>query len=263
MWLLGLVVLVVAAFLGLFYFLMPSLVKSRIADMELSKRDYLTADDLPSHQKILFVTAHQDDLEFLCGGTVPILIDRGNTIYLAVLTTGGRELYWFMPRFLSRRFTDQRRAEQLKAARANKVKEVFFYDHPDGGLKVDDRSKKEIADLIDRLKPNVVFAFDDEGWRGYNHPDHKTSSQIVREVLKDHSRGSNPRLYLFSTGKPDLIVDITNTFEHKWEVLQIYGDFRGWRKRLIRQLQEAMAERYGRAISVKYGEGYRLVTSER
>lgn len=262
MWFFGLVALGVAAFLIVFYFFLPRFVKSRITESPLPDRAYLTADDLPKDQTVLFVTAHQDDLEFLCGGTVPILTKRGNTIYLAVMTTGGKELYWFMPGFLSKRFTKQRRAEQLEAAEANKVKEVFFYNHADGGLKVTDQSEQEVADLIDKIKPNAVFAFDDEGWRGYNHPDHKASGRITQAVLKNRSGEHNPVLYLFSAGRPDLIVDITTNFEHKMKVLQIYSDFRGWRSRLIRRLQEAMAERYGKAIGVKYGEGYKIVDRE-
>lgn len=236
------------------YFTLPHWIKGKVL-CTLEYRGILKSADISKYERILFVIAHPDDLEFLCGGTVHKFAESGKRVFLAVFTTGGWEKY--MPAFLSKYIVNKRRVEQLRAAEIAGIEEVIFFDHPDGNLNDDKKVVSQMEGLLNTLKPDAIFTFDPHSWLKFCHPDHKAVGKAVIKALQN-GKLRNSDLYLFSTRKPNLIIDITDTFPRKWKTLQVYSNFR-LISPIIRTLQEGIAGGYGALIEVKYGEGYRKI----
>lgn len=81
---------------------------------------------------ILAISAHPDDIEFACGGTMFKFAEKGYDIYLVVATNGENGFkISYKPRTERVRI---RHLEQLKAAKILGVKNVFFLNYRDGYL---------------------------------------------------------------------------------------------------------------------------------
>lgn len=278
----GVLFLVLVLVLGILYVLAPYLIKNRMARSEVKTEPgkYEGLNALPENGKVLFVTAHPDDLEFMAGGTVPKLLERGNDVYLAILTNGGKQRY--MPAFYSKRIIKTRHDEQLVIAKAEGLKDVFFLNYADGSLKYSDEALKRVENIAKQIDANYIFTFapgSPDAWsglrrvvsrnnRGYGgngqavqaglemDGDHSAAGQIGTEVAIRNS--SIKSLYYFRAANPNLIVDISDTFDKKIDLLFMFTEFK-YKKRMMRAMHEAWDGINGKLIGVKYAEAFRKV----
>jgi LmbE family N-acetylglucosaminyl deacetylase len=108
--------------------------------------------------KILAIGAHPDDIEYGCAATLSRFADKGNDVFLHILTDG-------------RRGGDvtTRKKEQARSASMMGVKEVFWSNYEDTKLPFHDTVISDIQDVVDKVKPVFVFIHDAND----THQDHR------------------------------------------------------------------------------------------
>lgn len=241
---------------GILYILSPYLIKSRMsADTVKAEPDrFKGLEALPKDGSILFVTAHPDDLEFMAGGTLPKLLERGNDVYLVILTDGGKQRY--TPAFYSKRIVETRRKEQLEIAEVEGLTKVFFITYPDGGLKYSDQAVEKVEKITRQIKTTGIFTFEPGKREGRYDSDHDASGQIGTAVAQRNNLIKG--LYYFRPEEPDIIIDISDTFEKKLDTMFLFTEFK-YKRRMLRALHESWDSMNGRRIGVEYGEAFRRV----
>src|SRR5579863_9255563 len=87
-------------------------------------------------KRAMVITAHPDDCEFMCGGTVAVLTGGGWQVDIMVATSGNRGTK--DPLMTSQRLAGMREEEQREAARILGAREPIFLGFHDGGVLDDD-----------------------------------------------------------------------------------------------------------------------------
>jgi LmbE family N-acetylglucosaminyl deacetylase len=148
--------------------------------------------------KLLAILAHPDDESMGVGGILAMYAAQGVETYLITATRG--EQGWFGkpkenpgPEALGK----IREAELHAAAKVLGLHEVTFLDYRDGEV-VDANGEEITAALVDhiqRIRPDVVVAFDQNGL--YGHPDHILVTRYATEAV---ARAARP-----DSGQPHLV----------------------------------------------------------
>ncbi len=241
----------------LLYILGPSILRGRFVDQNVKTEPsrYKGLDAMPKDGTILFVTAHPDDLEFMSGGALPKLIkNNGNKVHLAILTDGGKERY--MPGFYSRAIVKTRHADQLEIANIEGLTKVFFINYPDGSLKYSEEAYTKIKQVADEIGATDIFTFEFGRRNGYFDPDHNAAGQVGTAVaMRDEAIKG---LYYFRAGEPNIVIDTSDTFKRKMEILLMFTEFR-YKHRMINAMHDAWDSATGKRIGVHYAEGYRVI----
>ncbi len=156
---------------------------------------------------ILAIGAHPDDIEFGCGGTLIRHAQKGDKVYMLVLTAGeigGR--------------SDTRKCEQEKAARYMGVKKIFWGEFKDTEIPRDRSVITAIEKVIRSVKPQIVLF----NYLADIHQDHRalahaalSATRYIREVL----------FYEVPTTQnfePDVFVDISKVMDKKLRLLKFH-----------------------------------------
>lgn len=144
------------------------------------KKELTPEQKWATYERALIVTAHPDDAEFLCGGTIAKLCDMGLDVTLCVATSGdkGTRDQSLRPQELAA----MREAEQRAAAKVLGLHRVVFWGMPDGFLEETHELRGQVVKLIRTLKPDLMISWD--GYRaGFNHTDHRVIGRVVRDAL--------------------------------------------------------------------------------
>ena len=111
--------------------------------------------DTTQNKVLLAISAHPDDIEFAAGGTMFKFKKLGYDIYFIVATNGENG---FKIEHKSRSVrVKTRHNEQLMSAKILGVKKVYFLNYKDCFLKYDDKLREQIAVIIKKVKPEIVF----------------------------------------------------------------------------------------------------------
>lgn len=227
---------------------------------------------------VLALFAHPDDAEFLCAGTLILLVERGATVHLATMTAGDCGSSILPPGKISR----IRRGEAARAAKlvrgtyrclAEKDLSIFY----------DRRTLMKVMDLVRRARPNLVVTHSPIDYM----VDHETTSRLVQTACFGSTApnyplraararamplGAIPRLYytdpfggrdIFGTEiRPHLFVDIASTIERKVKMLGCHKSQQAWLRAQqdmvdYRGIVHQMAERAGRLCGFRWAEGFR------
>jgi len=228
-----------------------------------------TTDEL---ERVLVVMAHPDDAEFTCAGTLAKWIRAGRQAHYVVCTSGDKGTK--DPDMTPHHLAAIREEEQLAAAQMVGIEEVTFLRHKDGELQASMAFRAELAMLIRRYKPDVVFTHD--AWRPYLlHPDHRAVGITVCDAIvaaRDHlflpgqtaiglEAVEPAELYLWGAAEPDHFEDISETIDLKLEALsQHESQLRrpNWRER-IRKWAADTGEPHGMA----YAEAFKCISFRR
>lgn len=222
---------------------------------------------------VLAVGAHPDDLEFGMSGSVAKWAAHGTDCYYLLLTDGSKGSE---DRHISSSdLIKMRRDEQKEAAKILGVKEVFFFDYPDGHLENTQELKRDIVRVVRQVKPDVVMALDPtvvyEVNYGYiNHPDHRAGAQAVLDAVfplaRDHltfpellAEGyephKTPHLLMVNFEKFNYFEDITDSLETKLRALGSHksqgADIPGTQK-----MMRDMAAMLGKEAGFAQAEGF-------
>ncbi|HEY3251932.1 MAG TPA: PIG-L family deacetylase [Ignavibacteria bacterium] len=179
---------------------------------------------------LLAVSAHPDDVEFACGGTIFKFKQKGYQIYLIVATNGENGFKIGHKPRLER--VKIRYKEQMKAAEMLGIRKVYFFHYRDGYLKNDEKLRDRIAKIIKQVKPEIVFSFDPAN-RSFesvnlNHRDHRAIAEAAFDaVFAARNRYMLPgkshpvqKFYFFGTDKPNHFENITHFIKNKIELIR-------------------------------------------
>ena len=221
-------------------------------------------------RSVLVITAHPDDIEFTCAGTVARWVRQGTRAGYVLCTSG--EVGIADLSLTKQQATEIREAEARNAAAVAGVHDVVFLREPD-------ELRKKLVREIRRFKPEVVMCGDPTVvWSGesyINHPDHRAASlaavdaafpaagqpHLFEELRQEGLEAHKPRkVFIYGRGQSDTFIDITATIDVKIEALRAHisqlGDWdpaeriKGW-----------AAERAA-GKEMLYAETFRVVTLE-
>ena len=186
---------------------------------------------------IVVIGAHPDDCEIKAGGTAAAFARRGHKILFVSVTNGSAGHYHLGREELS----EIRKAESLEAARILGV-EYIVLDNNDGTLLPSIDVREQIIRLIREWSADIVITHRTNDY----HPDHRNTAVIVQDaaylVMVPHIVPGTPPLktnpvFLFLEDRfqkpipftPDIVVDITETFELKTKAMAAHkSQFFDW-----------------------------------
>ncbi len=134
---------------------------------------------------VLAFGAHGDDLELFCGGTLARCAERGDKVYMCVVTDGrGRPLGDPDQIAAIRQAEAQASADVIGA-------ELIWLAIPDGGLMFNEELRHLFIETIRRAKPDVIITHPADDY----HPDHKTTSRLVMDAAQIARTANYPSQY--------------------------------------------------------------------
>ncbi|MGH9404774.1 MAG: bacillithiol biosynthesis deacetylase BshB1 [Terriglobia bacterium] len=214
---------------------------------------------------LLSITAHPDDTELTCGGTIIKMAEAGHKVGLLDLTAGESGT------------RGDARLRARESARASRVMGVAHRENlglPDAALEAVREYKLKLAERIRALCPRTVIL---PYWEG-RHPDHYTAGQIGYEacflagLIKAPLPGApfRPFKIIYSSlyvpsARPTFVVDITAQFERKLKAILAYSSQFSRREDQqnlfpsradLRERVGSLARHFGLMIGVRYGEPF-------
>ncbi|MGQ9490157.1 MAG: PIG-L deacetylase family protein [Anaerolineae bacterium] len=219
-------------------------------------------------KRVLVVTAHPDDLETACGGTMALLIERGAEVALLLCTDG--DIGTHDPSFTRATLAATRREEALAGARVLGLREVFFLGHPDGELVADLTLRAEVAGVYRRWQPDTVFTFD-PFWAGQVHPDHTAAGRAAvdaympskmelyhPEQLVDGVKVADVKRFFFFGGsnrEGEITINISPVWEKKLAATRCHVSQFGQKEEALQWLAEWNRET-GKCCGLEYAEAF-------
>lgn len=119
---------------------------------------------------ILCVTAHPDDAEILCAGTLIRYIQSGHTVTIAVFTDGSMGDAVIKPEILR-----VMRAKETQAATALIGANLVWGGVLDEHVFPDAVQRRKMIDILRKSDPDIIFTHSPNDY----HPDHRYVSQLV------------------------------------------------------------------------------------
>lgn len=174
---------------------------------------------------VLAVTAHPDDAELTCGGTLIRCVDAGYRVGALELTGGESG---------TRGSASKRSAEAQEAAEVMGLAVRETLGLPDAGLRDTQDNRLKLALAIRRLGPRVLIVPNDRHWR---HPDHGVTVALAKAAsflaglkkIPGDGYVERPEKIVYCqafcehTVKPSFVVDITEQFERKLAAIMCYS----------------------------------------
>lgn len=228
----------------------------------------------PDFQTYMIVVAHPDDAEFSSAGTVAKLVAMGKDVVVIQVTSGDRGTADLS--YTQETLGATREAEELEAARRLGVKHVEFLREPDGHVFPTVEFRERIVRMIRTHRPDVIITHDP--FRPYAlHPDHRavgiTTHDSVYPIARDplyfpeHREAGleahkTAEIWYFGPEQPDLVVDITDTFDAKVNALLAHRSQIGDGDGLAERLRERHAE-LAKDEPFELGEAFKTVAMRR
>ena len=232
--------------------------------------------EMTKRPRILAIHAHPDDVEFQCAGTLARLKKLGCEITIATMTPGDCGSAELGPLQIAA----VRRAEQQKAADLLGA-ECLCLEFRDLQIVVDNDSRRRVTEAVRKTRPDIVMTAPPIDYMS----DHEMTSRLVRDACFNASapnydtRQDNPaaplskipHLYYVDPIEginwygqpipPEFIVDISETFELKREMLACHESQRGWlfKQHGIDEYLESCTKwssTRGKEIGKTYGEAF-------
>jgi bacillithiol biosynthesis deacetylase BshB1 len=214
---------------------------------------------------LLFVSAHPDDTELACGGTIVKSVKDGFRVGMIDLTRGEMG---------TRGTPATRKREAMSSARILGATFREQLDFQDGGLKTGREQELELVDVIRSAKPRLVFT----AWPDDRHPDHARAGAIVTSAsfyaglksLKSGHAAHRPQAVVYYVQNymipPSFVVDVSKHWKQK---MRSIGAFKSQfhdpsskepmtfiaRPEFL-DLIEARGVHFGALIGAKYGEAF-------
>jgi len=200
---------------------------------------------------VLVVTAHHDDLELGCGGTIAKLFDEGHRVISLVMTHSG-----YQGRDEIRVRTREDAIKEAHLASQILGYELISFDEDTFDMPISDSNILKILDSIFKYKIDTVLTH----WHGDTHPPHRRINTMVLHACRHVPRvlgfavnwyiGEQPFL-------PNFFVSINDSqWERKIKALQCYkSEYKRAGQRWVEYLSHQTLT-YGIQIGVQRSEGY-------
>jgi LmbE family N-acetylglucosaminyl deacetylase len=227
--------------------------------------------------RALVVSAHPDDIEFGCAGTVAKWTDAGAAVTYCIVTDGStgtqdRDL-------VGERLAEIRRKETTRAARVVGVEEIVWLDYRDGYVTYTLGLRKDLARVFRRTRPHRYVVLDPTPTiddRFVNHPDHRAVGEAALDVTL--TAGTTPghfpelldeglepwrglrELWIMGPGARPVASDISETIDRKIEALlchqsQVGDDAKRIAGSILRFTEEA-----GRSHGFAHAETFSVIS---
>jgi LmbE family N-acetylglucosaminyl deacetylase len=219
---------------------------------------------------VLVVSAHPDDIEVNCAGTVKKLVDRGDTVYVCNLCNGNMGHMVIMP--------DELAAIRLKESEnAAATTGAIFLPPIDGDLVLyhqDKATRDKVVDIIRQAKPDFIITHTPNDYM----PDHIAVGKLVFDASfcaslphyvteYDNAVPICPIYYMDNLGAfqftPTEYVDITDEIENKIKGLNCHESQLKWMKDHdqidFAEMVRAFSRMRGLQAGVKYAEAFTQV----
>ena len=189
--------------------------------------------------RVLVVSAHPDDIEFSCAGSVAKWVDEGADVTYCIVTDGSTGTA--DAELAGEAMAAIRRDESLRAAKAVGVEDVIFLGYRDGYVEPTLDLRRDIARVFRQSRPHRFIVMDPlplpGGWF-VNHPDHRAIGQASLDITV--TAGTTPghfpelleegllawkglrEIYVSGPGGGEFAVDITATIDRKIAALQCH-----------------------------------------
>jgi len=141
---------------------------------------------------VMVITAHPDDSEFGCAGTIAAWVREGWEAYYLICADGsggGSDEATDVGSEARRKVAEIRRDEQRAAAEVVGVKEVVFLDYPDGQLEPSLALRRDIVRQLRRFRPaRVICQSPERSWLPRlaiprYHPDHMAAGEAALSAI--------------------------------------------------------------------------------
>jgi LmbE family N-acetylglucosaminyl deacetylase len=188
--------------------------------------------DDSSVERILFVTAHPDDLDFGAGGTIAQWTEKGIHVSYCVCTNGDQG--GVDPSVDRKQMPKIRQQEQRDAGAVLGVSDIHFLNYVDGHLVPTIELRKEIVRIIRKVRPQrMVIQNPERNWERIfsSHPDHMAAGETAMQAVYPDAgnpfafedllkvEGLEPwtvqEVWVMSANTTNHVVDITPTIERK------------------------------------------------
>jgi len=222
-------------------------------------------------KRAMVITAHPDDCEFMCGGTVAVLARSGWEVDIVVATSGNKGTK--DPHMTAQRLAGTREEEQRRAAAILGAREPVFLGFHDGGLLDNDELRELVVYQLRRRRPELVITW--EGFRpGFSHRDHRNigratyaDDHLYHPEHKDEGLAPHRPLVLLlgGTDQPDLHVDIAGALRRKVRAVLAHASQVGGRSEadLLRMWRERAREAAGADGAPRHRESFRRIVLRR
>ncbi|HEX6981634.1 MAG TPA: bacillithiol biosynthesis deacetylase BshB1 [Balneolaceae bacterium] len=222
---------------------------------------------------ILALSAHPDDTELCCGGTLAALVQQGKKVGVIDFTQGE----------MGTRGTPEKRLKE--ASKAAKIIGLDVRENlglPDTRIENSREYQKKIIQKIRAYRPHICLV----GALSDRHPDHGNATRLALDSIfysglakiEIFDNDENPQerwrpshiLHFMQDRpfEPDIVFDITDTFETKKEAVLAFDsqfnvkDAGDEPETYISNQEffegvEARARHYGHLIGAKYGEPFK------
>lgn len=217
---------------------------------------------------VLCVTAHPDDLEILCAGTIIRYLNEGHQVTVAIFTSGNMGDSIIEPDTLAKI-----RAEEARDAISLIGANLIWVGVMDEHVFPDAAQRRLMIDVLRQADPDIIFTHAPNDY----HPDHRYVSQLVFDAyfqkglphIPDQSVpacrfGQAQIYYMDNLGgvnfNPTEYVDISDVFETKKQMLGCHkSQFKAMQQLAATDLFEMIdvqARFRGMAAGCKYAEGF-------
>lgn len=222
---------------------------------------------------VLALSAHPDDTELCCGGTLAALVNQGKKVGVVDFTQGEMG---------TRGTPNQRLREAENASEIIGLEVRENLRLPDSKLESNRKYQKKIIQKIRAYRPHICLV----GAPSDRHPDHGNATQLALDAIyfsglakiETLDKNGNPQerwrpshtLHFMQDRpfEPDLVFDITDTFDIKKKAILAFEsqfnvtDSDDEPETYISSEEffegiEARARHYGHLIGAKYGEPFK------
>lgn len=188
-------------------------------------------------ERILFVTAHPDDLDFGAGGTIAQWSDKGIAISYCVCTNGDQG--GVDPNVPRSQMPKIRQQEQRDAGAVLGVSDIHFLNYVDGHLQATIELRKDIVRAIRKVRPQrMVIQNPERNWDRIfsSHPDHMAAAEAAMQAVYPDAgnpfafedllqvEGLQPwtvqEVWVMSPNIVNHVVDISSTIDRKLQAIK-------------------------------------------
>jgi len=227
--------------------------------------------------RALVVTAHPDDAEFGCAGTLAKWADGGAEVTVCVVTdgsTGTQDVD-----VAGAKLAAIRREETERAADVIGASEVVWLDYRDGYVEYSLDLRRDIARVFRHVRPHRYLVMDPaptiDDWF-INHPDHRAVGQASLDVTL--TAGTTPghfpelldeglqpwrglrEVWMMGPAASPVVIDISMTIDRKIDALMCHasqvGDDRGRMEEWVR----GWTAEIGKAKGYDHAESFRVLS---
>ncbi|MGH9840371.1 MAG: PIG-L deacetylase family protein [Blastocatellia bacterium] len=225
--------------------------------------------------RVLVIGAHPDDTEFISGGTIALMTERGDDVRYLIVTSGELGL---PP---DEQQLDVRENEQLSAAKILRVQSVEFLREVDGSVMDGLHLRSKIVKTIRTFRPELIIThspnYNLKSVR-FSHPDHLAVGRAVLASVFPGARNpkaypehfnnglgpwSVPEAWLVGVEKCNHVIDISSQFDTKLSAIQQHhSQMRHFADATVffREWADEIAQCHGLAPGTLAEEFYRMST---